>query len=303
MRYYFIQFSLIFCAFSLLFFPQTSIDGAKNGLLLWSATITPTLLPFLLLSGFMQYYQTFHLLSRLFSPLKKLFPGLNDDFFYTCILGFFCGCPLGAKIIDDFISSGSYTKDEGQKLLYVCNQISPMFSVGYTFTLILHRQISLLHFFFCLYFPVLCYMIYLFYLFFTSDFLHIHCSSTPSSIKSSADQVIFDSLRSIFMIGICIMIFSIGASLLYVIPLPSYFKHSLIAVLEITNAVSYFGKLNIALSYKVVFLCMITSFGGFSAIAQTISVCKKSRLSFWKYLLAKILFSLSSGVLAFLFFV
>ena len=66
MRNGIIQFLLIFCAVSLLFFPQTSIDGAKNGLLLWSATITPTLLPFLLLSGFMQYYQTFHLISRLF---------------------------------------------------------------------------------------------------------------------------------------------------------------------------------------------------------------------------------------------
>ena len=76
MRNGIIQFLLIFCAVSLLFFPQTSIDGAKNGLLLWSATITPTLLPFLLLSGFMQYYQTFHFLSRLFFPLKKLFPDM-----------------------------------------------------------------------------------------------------------------------------------------------------------------------------------------------------------------------------------
>ena len=127
MKTSFIQFLLIFSVLSLLFFPQTSVQGAKNGLILWSATITPTLLPFLLLTGFMQYYQTFHLISRLFYPLKKLFPGINEDFFYTCILGFFCGCPLGAKIIDDFISCGSFTKSEGEKLLYTCNQISPMF--------------------------------------------------------------------------------------------------------------------------------------------------------------------------------
>ena len=107
MKTSFIQFLLIFSVLSLLFFPQTSVQGAKNGLILWSATISPTLLPFLLLTGFMQYYQTFHLISRLFYPLKKLFPGINEDFFYTCILGFFCGCPLGAKIIDDFISCGS----------------------------------------------------------------------------------------------------------------------------------------------------------------------------------------------------
>ena len=193
MKTSFIQFLLIFSVLSLLFFPQTSVQGAKNGLILWSATITPTLLPFLLLTGFMQYYQTFHLISRLFYPLKKLFPGINEDFFYTCILGFFCGCPLGAKIIDDFISCGSFTKSEGEKLLYTCNQISPMFSAGYTLTLILHGKISALRFFFCLYFPVMCYLIYLVFLFFTSDFLHTHHSSPTIAHKKSADQVIFDS--------------------------------------------------------------------------------------------------------------
>ena len=302
MRNYFIQFFLIFCAISLLFFPQTSIEGAKNGLLLWSATITPTLLPFLLLSGFMQYYQTFHLISFLFFPLKKLFPKLNEDFFYTCILGFFCGCPLGAKIIDDFICSGSFTKQEGQKLLYVCNQISPMFTIGYTLTLILHEQISVLRFFFCLYFPVFCFLLYLFYLFFTTDFLHFHKNVLHTPIKTSPDQIIFNSLSTIFMIGICIMIFSIGSSLISILPFPFYIKKFLIAVLEITNAVSHFGAMHISAYKKVVLLCMITSFGGLSAVFQTISVCKKSRLSIWKYLLVKFIFSLLSGVLASLLF-
>ena len=43
MKTSFIQFLLIFSVLSLLFFPQTSVQGAKNGLILWSATITPTL--------------------------------------------------------------------------------------------------------------------------------------------------------------------------------------------------------------------------------------------------------------------
>lgn len=89
MKTSFIQFLLIFSVLSLLFFPQTSVQGAKNGLILWSATITPTLLPFLLLTGFMQYYQTFHLISRLFYPLKKLFPGINEDFFLHLYSRFF----------------------------------------------------------------------------------------------------------------------------------------------------------------------------------------------------------------------
>ena len=301
MRRYLIHFFLIFCVISLLFFPQTSIEGAKNGLILWSGTIIPTLLPFLLLTGFMQYYQTFHFLSYLFFPVKKLFPDFNMDFFYTCILGFLCGCPLGAKIINDFVINGSYTKEEGQKLLYLCNQISPMFTVGYTLNLILHGRICLSRFFFCLYFPVFIYLFYLFFLFFTSDFLHIHHITPTTSPKKTIDVVIFDSLSSIFMIGICIMSFSIASSMLTILPFPLYLKNISIGMLEITNAVSHFGTTSyFSLHQKSVFLCMITSFSGFCAIMQTMSVCKKSRLSIWKYLLVKLLFSMFSGLLALL---
>ena len=202
-----------------------------------------------------------------------------------------------------FISCGSFTKSEGEKLLYTCNQISPMFSAGYTLTLILHGKISALRFFFCLYFPVMCYLIYLVFLFFTSDFLHTHHSSPTIAHKKSADQVIFDSLHSIFMIGICIMIFSIAVSLLEILPLPFYLKRGLTAVLEITNAISHFGSSHISIGHKVILLCMITSFGGLSAAVQTLSVYKKSRLSLWKYLLIRSLFSVSSGLLAYLVFI
>lgn len=303
MRRYLIHFFLIFCVISLLFFPQTSVEGAKNGLILWSGTIIPTLLPFLLLTGFMQYYQTFHFISHLFFPVKKLFPDFNMDFFYTCILGFFCGCPLGAKIINDLVLSGSYTKEEGQKLLYICNQISPMFTIGYTLNLILHGKVSLLHFFFCLYFPTFIYLLYLLFLFFTSDFLHVHHISNITSSKKSIDLVIWDSLSSIFMIGLSIMVFSIASSMLTVIPFPLHLKNICIGILEITNAVSHFGTIRyFSLYQKSIFLCMITSFSGCCAIIQTMSVCKKSRLSIWKYLLVKLLFSMVSGFLALLLF-
>ena len=61
--------------------------------------------------------------------------------------------------------------------------------------------------------------------------------------------------------------------------------------------------LPICLSAASHILCMITSFGGLSAAVQTLSVYKKSRLSLWKYLLIRSLFSVSSGLLAYLVFI
>ena len=179
-----------------------------------------------------------------------------------------------------------------------------MFSAGYTLTLILHGKISALRLFLLPVFSchVLSDLSGLFI--FLQAIFYIHTTSSPTiAHKKSADQVIFDSLHSIFMIGICIMIFSIAVSLLEILPLPFYLKRGLTAVLEITNAISYFGSSHMSISRKVILLCMITSFGGLSAAVQTLSVYKKSRLSLWKYLLIRSLFSVSSGLLAYLVFI
>ena len=147
---------------------------------------------FLLLTGFYAILPSVPSdLPAFFTPSKKLFPGINEDFFYTCILGF-CGDVPSVRRSLMIYFLWIFTKSEGEKLLYTCNQISPMFSAGYTLTLILHGKISALRFFFCLYFPVMCYLIYLVFLFFTSDFLHTHHSSPTIAHKKSADQVIFD---------------------------------------------------------------------------------------------------------------
>lgn len=62
-----IQFQLIllFCLPAVLF-PRNLHGRSKEGLLLWSGTIVPALLPFLVLTGLMNKYQTLHLLSWLF---------------------------------------------------------------------------------------------------------------------------------------------------------------------------------------------------------------------------------------------
>lgn len=167
MKTSFIQFLLIFSVLSLLFFPQTSVQGAKMG---W-------------FYGLQRSHQLFYLFycSLVLCNITKRsiwFPGsfTPQKLFLVSMRTFlhlysrFLWMSLGAKIIDDFISCGSFTKSEGEKLLYTCNQISPMFSAGYTLTLILHGKISALRFFFCLYFPVMCYLIYLIFFIFYKRF-------------------------------------------------------------------------------------------------------------------------------------
>lgn len=296
------QFFLLFLAGILLLFPKYSVEGARNGLLLWSGTIVPTLLPFLLLTGLMNKYQTLHYISWIFFPIYHKIPTLNKNLAYTLVLGFFCGYPLGGKIINDLVLSGSYTKKEGQCLLAVCNNVSPMFTIGYTITLILHSKISVPLFLFCLYAPNICYFFLTFILFSKQGFLHTHHSDHTISAQKTIDKIMFDSLLSIFTIGIYIMIFSIGANLLTAFhPLPVISDFA-IGCLEITTGITHFGALALNSSQKTAALCAISSFGGLCSIAQTGSVCRKSGLSIVSYTITKAFFACISGLLAFFLF-
>ena len=298
-----IQFQLILLFFAclLFFFPGTCMEGAKEGLLLWSGTIVPALLPFLVLTGLMNKYQTLHLLSWLFYPIYRKFPALNRDLAYTMILGLFCGYPLGAKIINDLILSGSCTKKEGQCLLAVCNQVSPMFTIGYTLHLILNDKVPAPLFFLCLYAPGAVYFLYHAICLHREGFFCEHPGQPARFPQKSLDEILFDSLRSIFTIGIYIMIFSIGANLL--LSLPTFPPvNLLIGCLEITTGITHFGSLPLTLSQKAAALCAVSSFGGLCSAAQTAAVSRESRMSISRYLCTKAVFSCLSGFLALLLF-
>lgn len=292
---------LIFCAL-LFFFPETSSEGAKNGLLLWSGTIVPTLLPFFLLTGIMNKYHAFHFVSYLFFPIYRKFPWLNRDLAYTLILGFLCGYPLGAKIINDLVLTGSYTKKEGQCLLSVCNNVSPMFTIGYTLTLVLKNQLSIPIFFFCLYAPNFCYFFYLMATAQRKKMFQDHQITSSFFTQKTMDEIIFDSLRSIFSVGVYIMIFSIGANFLKMLDPVPFVTDFFIGILEITTAVTHFGSMQISLGNKALILCAISSFGGLCAAAQTMTVCRSGKLSLKKYLFTKTAFAALSCCLAWLLF-
>lgn len=296
------QFFLLFCAVLLFFFPDTSMEGARTGLLLWSGTIVPTLLPFLLLTNLMQKYNTLHLVSKIFYPVYYFFPDLNKNLACTFVTGYFCGCPLGAKIINDLVLSGSYTKKEGQSLLALCNHISPMFTVGYTLHLIFADHTFPGKFLFCLYAPG---MLYLIILFLTSKkrglFRDVPVKNT-FFMQKSMDEVIFDSLRSIFSIGVYLMIFSIGACILKSFPYFPLFRNFLICILEITTGITSASGFQLPFSQKAALLCAISSFGGLCGAAQTAGVCKKSGLSIRRYLAEKSIFALISGMLGLILF-
>ena len=122
----------ILCFLCCLFlFPASALTGAKNGLVLWFNQVLPSLLPFLILS-------TLLLSTGLSDSIaKRLAPVLSPVFrcspfgCYAVVIGILSGLPVGAKTIASLVRSGKITKKEGQYLLPLCNNPSPLFLLGF----------------------------------------------------------------------------------------------------------------------------------------------------------------------------
>ena len=115
----------------MLLFPQTAATGAMNGLTLWSQTLLPVLLPFLILSGLLITLKMTRPLNLLLSPLLcRLFP-VSRAACYPLLLGLLCGMPLGAKTTAELYRSGEISERDARFLLGFSNQASLMFIISY----------------------------------------------------------------------------------------------------------------------------------------------------------------------------
>lgn len=297
----FTKLSLLLFFFLLLCFPQITIKGGKEGLLLWYSTIVPVLLPFVILSNTLISIQGIHYFSYLFYPLYKIFPTLLPCLSSLFTIGLFCGYPMGAKMIDDFIATGQMTKRQGYFFLCICNHASPMFLIGYVKTAILKNTISLPLLLLSIYSPVL---IFLLLGILINPSLFFTCKPITSSPKAPFQNemdIMTNSFSVILKVGGYIILFSILSQFLSQLPFQhTLLKSFLIGISEVTTGIRYIGALTIPAKEKTAFIGALSTFGGISSIAQTKSVFVHSKLSIFPYIVAKTIFALFTALFLYL---
>ena len=124
----------------LLRYPQEALSASRDGLGLWLNTLIPTLLPFLILTGFLIRTGT---ADKLTSPARsfwKICIGITPFGAYALILGLLCGYPMGAKITSDMYRHGKIGKREAEYLLTFTNHASPVFISTYLVHICLKDQ-------------------------------------------------------------------------------------------------------------------------------------------------------------------
>lgn len=110
---------------------QLSLEGLN----LWFQKMIPALLPFMILSGILMGLHLSDSFASLFAPLLRPLFSLSDSCLYCIVIGFLCGFPMGARVCAQSYGQGRISRREATLLLAFCNNIGPVYFVGYVLPL------------------------------------------------------------------------------------------------------------------------------------------------------------------------
>jgi sporulation integral membrane protein YlbJ len=115
------------CFVLMIFFPQGVLEGARNGLGLWANILTPSLLPFFIISEILIRAGWLSRFGRLLSPLTRPLFRLPGDAGFVLLMGYTTGFPMGAVLTRRLYEEGRLTRKEAAVLVAFTNNASPLF--------------------------------------------------------------------------------------------------------------------------------------------------------------------------------
>ena len=268
---------------------RLSLAYAALGLGLWYEKMVPVLLPFMILSGTLI---RMGLAGSLIYPVKPLFGRvfhLSEPAVYVILMGFLCGFPMGARTIADFRSRQELSITEGQYLLAFCNNLGPVYFLGFVLPL-LHRTLRIPYVFGMYGIPLL-YGIFLRYTLYRKQmpeeiFPSVRAEAFGEnkeppvmSLPDALDEAITAAGRSILQLGGYMIFFNL-LNLLPRLLLPD--STWCAPLLEISGGLKLLG------SQSPLYVLLLLPAGGLSCIAQTGSCIRNTGLSLGKYVYHKL---------------
>lgn len=284
----------------LLCFPGNAVDAASYGLTLWFDTLVPTLFPIMILSNLLIGTNLAAGLSGVLAKPIYALLGISPYGGYAMIAGFFCGYPIGAKVLADLRGENLISKEEAVYLAPFCNNVSPAFLLNY----LINQHLTHQPFFSGQYIAPTLVIVYgapLLYGFFSNRWFRKHLAAPtekyPLENKASftapnlamIDACIVNGIQNITKLGGYVILFSVITAMTDLLPsnleIP---KACLSGVLEITTGIHKISQLN--LSFPVIYLLLtaFTVFGGLCSAAQSDSMLKTIGISFRGYVKAKL---------------
>lgn len=265
---------------------QTVEQGCRDGLLIWYNQLVPVVLPFCLISGLFMSMLDLSALNH------------NTALIIMLICGLFMGYPIGGIIAGKLYSNNTLSKNTICAFMPLCNNVSPMFLIGYIYNDSLNRAISLPNLLCFIYIPQLIYsFIYLFICFLTNkqketintSFEYQEYAATDM-VSNDFSSIIDQAVHTICIIGIYIVIFSIISALITACNQNNNLYINIASCyVEVTKGIPDIINLPLPEINKAALILSLSAFGGISAIFQSIHMLKQSGLPVLIYIIGKIL--------------
>jgi sporulation integral membrane protein YlbJ len=110
---------------SLVWYPETALEAARDGMTLFLNVVFPSLLPFFILSELMLGLGVVHFIGVLFEPLMRPLFNVPGEGAFVLSMGLAAGYPMDAVITARFRRNDMCTRIEGERMLAFSNTADP----------------------------------------------------------------------------------------------------------------------------------------------------------------------------------
>lgn len=282
--------------------PDATFQYAYEGLYQWAVKMVPTLFPFMMISSIMVYSGADLELGRMLSiPLKRIYK-YSTYGLYAIFMGFFCGFPMGAKVVSELCENNKLSKEEAVSLLGFCNNIGPAYFLGIIIP-VLHAcgYPNTLPFLFGMYGIPAIYGIFLSRHFAkTQPDKSLYTKTQPDklreriSLTSCLKKACAENTQSLIMLGGYITFTNAFRIFLDFFRLSDNIKRVLSSFLEIMGGVQTVYTSSLLPRNKILWIMTALGFSGISCLIQTSSFLEKVHLPLAAYLKNKMILTLIS---------
>lgn len=272
---------------------DVAIEYMKKGLVLCSATVVPSLFPFMIISELIIKSPVTHKLCRILKKPMNLLFGVSEAGGCAYILGALCGFPIGAKCAISAYDNGDISKDELSRILCFCNNPGSAFVISAIgISLFGNQRLG-----------VVMYACVILSSIVVGVFVNVfsgkkHFENNEYSYKddgSCSAITVFTtavSRSAVSMLTVCAYVVFFSAmvgcigDILKSISVPDVLTTMIFGFFEMTSGVNAAASMH-SIKPAVILCAAFAAWSGISVHCQIITICSGKGLSYKKYFLSK----------------
>lgn len=295
--YYFLgAFILLFAYFGIFCFPTVMINSSINALLIFREKLFPSIFPFFVLSFLFINMGYPIILSKYFKKPMNIIFHLSENASFILLMSMISGFPSGAKYIVKDYEAGHINKEEANHLLVFTHFANPLFVIGTCGLLLNNKRLAYKIFIIQLLANIILGILIRPKARRETVKKEVEFPPTPNILLFLSDAINESMQVLIFMLGsITIFQFFTNCFLLFFNE-SNLTKVIFSGFMDLTTGISLVPTLHFSLKIKALIMLNFITFGSLSVHLQVINAIKETNLSYYNFLIGRVLQSVIASI-------